>query len=67
MPVSPQPFKCPACGHQAFERVEVTRLDGSRYSTEFVACVRCRVMAWRPELAKTPQAPDFRRGWGARG
>jgi hypothetical protein len=48
------------------ELVEVRRADGSRYTTEFVACTRCRVMAWKPELARVPQTPDFTRGWGSR-
>jgi hypothetical protein len=57
----------PACGHDDYERVEVKKFDGTLYGTEFVACAKCRVMAWRPELTRVPRAPDFRRTWGSRG
>ena len=59
-------FKCMACGHLAYERVEVDRASGTKYGTEFIACAKCRVMAWEPELARIARAPDLRRGWGGK-
>jgi len=65
-PIESSRFACPACGHHDFEPVSVQRADGSIYRTEFIACAACHSMSWRPELAKQPRAPDFKRLWGSK-
>ena len=50
------------CGSETFERVSVTRPDGSRYVTEFVACSHCRVMFYRPPVRLPPDSPQPRDG-----
>lgn len=60
-------FNCPACGHDDYETVEVTKYDGTKYRTEFVCCARCRAMLWRPDIAGKPRVPDLSRGWSASG
>lgn len=61
-------FTCPACGHDDFETVEVTKFGGARYVTEFIACLRCHAMLWRPDIAGKPRAPNPRtRMMGGRG
>ncbi len=61
-PTSPT-FRCSACGHEDYDRVVVERSDATRYPTEFIACGKCQSMFWRPELARTPRAPDLRKTW----
>lgn len=49
------------CGSQTFERISVTRSDGSPDVTEFVACIHCRAMYHRPATAPRqvhPQGPE---------
>jgi hypothetical protein len=50
------PLEC-NCASMNFERVVVHRFDGKDYTTEFVACVECRVMYHCPGPKKQHEVP----------
>jgi hypothetical protein len=53
------------CGSDQFERVAVSKADGSSYVTEVIACMHCRAMFHRPQTAPSGPSPFDSDDWAA--